>query len=553
MALPQKKTSPSKSPTQSNKTNTDGSKDPRDLIKGRQANDLIIGFCGAIGSGVRSLRLALEESLKEYGYDCHHILISDLILDLSSQKKPSDPYDRYVTLQDSGDSLRTRYRQTVLAEAAIKEISKYREKNKSKDTPLEEKENHRIAFLIDQLKNPAEVELLRLVYQNNFYFIGSLRDISERKRNLRDEGIAPKNIDDLIHRDRKSDNDAGQHSAKTILDADFFIRNNHSHLSELKHKIERFIGLVHGKNGISPTIEEKGMFSAFSSSLQSSCLSRQVGASIIDEDGTVLATGRNDVPKAGGGLYLFEDDKKDYRCIHKGGKCYNDYHKNKNSQKLKSVLSEAIDQLLEDTTSSPEKISTISKELELGEKETRLVLDYILGDRLLKNEVWLKDAVKRFNDKTPIGSLIEYSRAIHAEMDAIVSLARHSNESTSGKILLSTTYPCHNCARHIVAAGIKKVIYIEPYDKSLAVDLHDDAITEQEQDGKVMFQLFEGVAPRRFQTFFTSNRERKKDGIAQKYSQPTSSHIDIQLLESYRDYEDRIVKEHETILGSTNI
>lgn len=45
-----------------------------------------------------------------------------------------------------------------------------------------------------------------------------------------------------------------------------------------------------------------------------------------------------------------------------------------------------------------------------------------------------------------------------------------------------------------------------------------------------------------------SNRERKKDGAAIKYSQSKSSHIDIQLLESYRDYEDRIVKEHETIL-----
>ncbi|WP_337136286.1 hypothetical protein, partial [Staphylococcus aureus] len=68
----------------------------------------------------------------------------------------------------------------------------------------------------------------------------------------------------------------------------------------------------------------------------------------------------------------------------------------------------------------------------------------------------------------------------------------------------------------------------------MAVDLHDDAITEQDQSDKVMFQLFEGVAPRRYQTFFMSNRERKKDGAAIKYSQSKSSHIDIQLLESYR-------------------
>ncbi|GAJ71008.1 hypothetical protein JCM18904_1746 [Vibrio sp. JCM 18904] len=68
----------------------------------RQANDLVIGFCGAIGSGVKSLRLALEEALEEYGYSCQHVLISDLILELSNTQKPSDPYERYVTLQDLG-------------------------------------------------------------------------------------------------------------------------------------------------------------------------------------------------------------------------------------------------------------------------------------------------------------------------------------------------------------------------------------------------------------------------------------------------------------------
>ncbi|TMQ08861.1 MAG: hypothetical protein E6J90_35770 [Deltaproteobacteria bacterium] len=35
---------------------------------------------------------------------------------------------------------------------------------------------------------------------------------------------------------------------------------------------------------------------------------------------------------------------------------------------------------------------------------------------------------------------------------------------------------CHNCAKHIVASGIRRVVYVEPYVKSQAVQLHGDAI-----------------------------------------------------------------------------
>ena len=76
--------------------------------------------------------------------------------------------------------------------------------------------------------------------------------------------------------------------------------------------------------------------------------------------------------------------------------------------------------------------------------------------------------------------------------------------------LFCTTYPCHNCARHIILAGIKEVYYIEPYVKSLCLKLHFDSITEDENDNnKVRILIFDGVSPRRYQTFFTNFTERK--------------------------------------------
>ena len=110
-------------------------------------------------------------------------------------------------------------------------------------------------------------------------------------------------------------------------------------------------------------------------------------------------------------------------------------------------------------------------------------------------------------------NLIEFSRSVHAEMEAIVSVAREGKGATSKGTLFTTTYPCHNCARHIVAAGIVRVVFIEPYSKSLALELHHDSISESDEEKHVHFQQYEGFAPRAAMRVFSSaGRERKRDG-----------------------------------------
>ena len=77
-----------------------------------------------------------------------------------------------------------------------------------------------------------------------------------------------------------------------------------------------------------------------------------------------------------------------------------------------------------------------------------------------------------------------------------------------------TTFPCHNCAKHIIDAGIRRVVYLEPYDKSLARELHSDAIMNpllDDEKDKIPFDAFGGVAPRRYSQLFGINRERKDD------------------------------------------
>ena len=91
--------------------------------------------------------------------------------------------------------------------------------------------------------------------------------------------------------------------------------------------------------------------------------------------------------------------------------------------------------------------------------------------------------------------------------------AARRGAAVDNSILVSTTFPCHECARHIVAAGIKKVYYIEPYPKSLVNELYPDSIRIEggECGGFVSFVPFVGVAPRRYQDVFRLGEIDRKD------------------------------------------
>lgn len=99
--------------------------------------------------------------------------------------------------------------------------------------------------------------------------------------------------------------------------------------------------------------------------------------------------------------------------------------------------------------------------------------------------------------------ITEYGRAVHAEIEALLSCLRTGVSVREGT-LYSTTFPCHNCAKHIVAAGIKRVVFVEPYPKSQAIGLFHDSIvlgtedTKRAEDPRVVFQPFVGVAARRW-------------------------------------------------------
>lgn len=160
---------------------------------------------------------------------------------------------------------------------------------------------------------------------------------------------------------------------------------------------------------------------------------------------------------------------------------------------------------------------------------------------MLKKNKRLSDIIDLLKG-TEVDDLTEFSRSIHAEMEAILSVAREGRHSLVGATLYTSTYPCHNCARHIVAAGIAKVIYIEPYKKSQAVKLHSDSVTEDPNDRtRVIFSQYGGVAPRNYFRLFKPEQDRKKDGKAIKRLPEFSVPVLQEPLDSRIDYEAKVI------------
>jgi deoxycytidylate deaminase len=506
---------------------------PSDAIKDRESKELVLAFAGPIGSGTAGVRERLENILQNAGYAVHVIKISSYLKKALTENLVGNRnndnnifetgVERYKQMQDVGNDLRKK-QSDILAEYAIKTIAEIRTKNIAEDEEIESYNPPRTAYLIDQLKHPDEVSLLRTVYGNLFFQFGVLSSSKRRETRLKEEGIKSEETGPLMERDRREVDGHGQQLDKALKLADFFIRNDHANADSLERQLVRFVDLIHGVNGVSPTKDEYGMYVAYAAGLRSACLSRVVGASIMDGNGSVISTGRNDVPKGGGGLYGPEDFDDDARCVKlQSGICFNNSHKNK--------LTDDIEKL-------------IIKEIKKIETE-ELQIPSSLASEISKN----------IQNETGVGNLIEFSRSIHAEMDAIISLSRLGGGSTQGATLFTYTFPCHNCARHIVSAGISKVYYLEPYEKSLATELHWDSINTDVVDEsgtieKVQFLHFEGVAPRQYLNIFNNDKERKTDdGKAIVDSVHSSRKKVPEYLDSYKTYEIKVTKHYESIVG----
>lgn len=446
------------------------------LTTGINEGELVIGIVSAVGTEYKRVTDPLSDRLKGFGYSVQEIRVSSCLFGFSG----TGEYERIKHYMKAGDTLRENSKNNaILATGVAKKISASRNES-----------NPKCAYIVNSLKHPREVEFLRKVYGDGFYLIGIHADEKRRHQHLTDDkGMTQAQANELIRIDEDESFDHGQKTRDTYHLADFFL-NLGSNNDQVKNRLQRFLELIFSHPYKNPTFDEFAMFMAFNSSVRSGDLSRQVGA-VISREKQIIATGANDVPKSGGGLYWAEVDEATGNIEdNPDGKDYT-REGDSNKQAQAEIIQEIAQSLLEKG---------------LIDGQNKIELHKVLRE-------------------SKISDLTEFGRVVHAEMDALLSCSR-TGIPTSGSTLYCTTFPCHNCAKHIIASGIKRVVYVEPYPKSRALDFHSESIqlkSELENSCSdaselVSFEPFIGVGPRRFLDLFSmslggGSKLRRKDKI----------------------------------------
>lgn len=465
--------------------------------------ELIIALVGPAGVKLEALCRALKQYLREgFHYETREIRLSNLLEAFEDWTPEPDrtEYTRITHRQELGRKFRLALNDgAALARAGIAAIRKERAAiTGSPDRPASN-----YAYVVQQLKHPSEVALLRKVYGSSFYLVaghaphairvnGLVQQMTIRDDQTSDPTYREK-AEHIIHIDDKQDDDLdlGQNTRDTYPLADFFANLSNEGAEQ---SVNRFIDLMFGHPFHTPLPEEYAMYQASAGSLRSSDENRQVGAAIVNftrnasgkiTNADIIASGMNEVPRRGGGFYWHDDspDGRDQWLIANWGE-----------DRATKIKRTALAELIEKIKGSLIESERARQPLEIA----RALLPGLKGTQFMN-----------------IG---EFSRPVHAEMAAIIDAARRG-VPVNKQTMCVTTFPCHNCAKHIIAAGLERVIYLEPYPKSKAELLHGEEINLESTDGvghdeRVVFSAFSGVAPRQYQQLFSMSARGRKAGLS---------------------------------------
>lgn len=455
--------------------------------------ELVFGLVGPIGVDMQAVQRALEGALRRVEYCPHTIHLTRELQSIFPhlQKEASKTYNEKISLVNKlrNDTKRA----DILALLSILKICDIRASINNGDPKVSEEQAPSSpvpanAYIVRQLKREEEISLLKRIYGRRFIQVSVT--VSEGTQLSRVSQIIAaespsllfddqrKSAADLIQTDQnEDDDDFGQRLSDTFHSGDVFVNGDSE--ASLSADVNRFIDGLFGSNFISPTIDEFGSYMAKAASLRSIDMSRQVGAAILTRDGDIISVGCNEVPKAGGGNYWCNDPDPQ-----------RDMDRKIEANKL------ATSQIIRNF------VDTIHKHGSLNKSPEELMLDPKFQN-LVKNSL--------------VSDITEFGRMTHAEMAALTDAAR-LGRSISGATVFITTFPCHNCAKHLVAAGVQRIVYIEPYPKSRALVLHDDSLTkDQSRKDFVVLSHFHGISPRRYRDIFEKGKRKNNDNTAKPW------------------------------------
>jgi cytidine deaminase len=468
--------------------------------------ELVICLCAAVGTDTREVADAFSAELLSVGYTPVVIRISSLMIQIPGLEFLADikEEDRRISKSmHAGNEIRRIIGHAdAMVRLALSEIHNVRVSLNGEgntDIPAE-----RHCFIVSSLKRAEELETLRRlfgqrvllasVYEPRELRSGNLCRNIARSNSSSDPDAYSNVAEDLINTDQKEHSKPfGQRLEDVFQRADVFLKAG----TTLRSDIRRFIQVLFGAPYLTPTVDEMLMLQARGAAQRSADLSRQVGAVIATTTGEILSSGCNEVPRAGGGVI--------WDAVAGTDRDYRDYKIGQDA--AAGTRKEIVAELLEALANDGWLVEARTDE----KKEERAQNALFVDSKPLS--------------KTAVASLLEFGRIVHAEMAAICDAAMRG-VAVRGSTLYCTTFPCHMCARHIVAAGITRVVYIEPYPKSRAKKLYKRAIrvdhdTSSDPDA-VKFEAFVGIAPTRFFDLFEMAVRKDDQGYSLSINSPSA-------------------------------
>ena len=414
---------------------------------------LIIALTGAFGSGCSYAGKFIAKKLS-----LHYISISQDILEKKAGIKGKNITNivRREKLQKIGDKLRLEdIRNNRSGGILIQEALKLAKENGE-------------GAIIDSIKNVCEIEELRKHTEADVYVIGIDANDEVRRNRVKDTyKDDPKQFEKDNERDRCEDIKTkgvayGQEVSNCVKLADIILLNEknfefpENYQNAFCTKVEGYIPKLRQPGKYRPLFNEIIMNSAYSVSLRSECLSRKVGAIIVKQvynDYRFVSSGFNTTPP------------NIYSCKKEFNGCYRELTKDALSKKFK-----------------------IKKCFVCGRSLSSL------GTCTNKKCEFFN---KNIYETLMLGKGLDLCRSLHAEENAILQTAHLGGAPLKDSILFSTTFPCNLCAKQIIAVGIKKVVYIDPYPMLQAKKMLSEASIETEK--------FEGVTSQAFYKIYKSN------------------------------------------------
>lgn len=478
-------------------------------------SDLFFGLIAPIGIGGGTITKALREALREVAYETIEIRIIQELERLKRSTRGrddrsfslggySDDYQRYsrcmtvanrfcqtIGLYEARAAATGRrldpaaieiLGQSALARLAVVRATELRlaratRRGANIGTP-------RRAHIFRSLKRKGELLFLQHQYTSAFFVIAAYTPKSTRLNRLAEKIASTARLSlekakikaaELIEREQdESEVVCGQSVRQAFSTADYFM-NASGTIEQVAAQMKRLVHLIFAHPFETPTPDEQGMAMAFMASFRSAHWSRQVGASITAPDGSLVAVGANEVPKALGGAYWHGDpnDQRDH-------------------QLKQNTSFEVRQEVLGDLLERCETLNWLNSDIKRKKKRSGA-------------KKFHEDAAREHLREARVMDALEFDRSVHAEMLAITDAARRG-VSLAGCTLYTTAFPCHNCARHIVSAGIRRVVFLDPYEKSLAERLHVDSlgVDLSPATGRdiVRFDPYIGVAPSRYPELF---------------------------------------------------